>query len=351
MRISEVFSNKKAAEGVVKFSKSSFTDPFIIKIIDLVAKARSVPTTTIVDEINEKIAKFKKLEAKAPILFSTVNDNVIESELFHMFEDLDIDVPGAPKFSKETMTLLRNRSRVEHHSKFFPLRSFVEKRRLENPNYMYVDDPDEEDGPKTKGRLSKYPTGTAPKARGDHPARGFEGITTACATPKGDFVFNVAFCQKLLDWAYLKGIKPSGVKYVNKGGKIPDEYAYIEFLLMHEWLHYSEADFYYHRIIPNANSKLINYVGDFRSNYLLVKSGYEQLPMGLFNDKINYDRQKTYKDMYDAVKSEFDKMKEPGDGNGKQPVKVGDTVRMPNGKKGTVTALKPDGTADVEEMV
>jgi hypothetical protein len=148
-----------------------------------------------------------------------------------------------------------------------------------------------------------------------------------------------------LDWAFLKGIKPKQIKYQNNGGKIPPEYAYIEFLLMHEYLHYSEADFYYHRIIPKANSKIINYVGDFRSNYLLVKSGYEQLPMGLFNDKINYDRQKTYREMYDVVKGEFDKMKEPGK---KQQVQVGDTVRGPAGKKGTVTAVYPDGTADVD---
>jgi hypothetical protein len=61
-------------------------------------------------------------------------------------------------------------------------------------------------------------------------------------------------------------------------------------------------------MIPQANPTIINWVGDFRSNYLLVKSGYDQLPMGLFNDGINYDRQDTYKEMYDLVKSEFDKL-------------------------------------------
>jgi hypothetical protein len=57
-----------------------------------------------------------------------------------------------------------------------------------------------------------------------------------------------------------------------------------------------------------ANPKIINWVGDFRTNYLLVKSGFEQLPIGLFSDHVNYDRQKSYKEMYDIVKAEFDKL-------------------------------------------
>jgi hypothetical protein len=32
---------------------------------------------------------------------------------------------------------------------------------------------------------------------------------------------------------------------------------------------------------------------DFRSNYMLVKSGYEQLPIGLFSDDLNFDRELT----------------------------------------------------------
>jgi hypothetical protein len=73
-------------------------------------------------------------------------------------------------------------------------------------------------------------------------------------------------------------------------------------------MHYSNDDFYYQKIIPKANNTIINWVGDFRTNYLLVKSGYEQLPMGLFNDSINYDRQSEYIEMYRLVKEEFEKM-------------------------------------------
>jgi hypothetical protein len=39
-----------------------------------------------------------------------------------------------------------------------------------------------------------------------------------------------------------------------------------------------------------------------------VKSGYSQLPLGLYNDNINYDRQYTYEEMYKLVKEEFDKL-------------------------------------------
>ena len=171
------------------------------------------------------------------------------------------------------------------HSKFFPLRGFVSNRALVNDVWVI-----------TPTETPQY--------------RQYNDVDTACATPSGCFVFNRQFCQTLMDYSAIKGLKGNSKKYKSQGGPIPDEYAYIEFTIMHELMHYSEDDFYYQHIIPNANTQIINYVGDFRTNYTLVKSGYPQLPVGLFNDLINYDRQTKYTDMYDLVKQEMERMKD-----------------------------------------
>jgi hypothetical protein len=341
MRIKEAFEQRKFKEGEVKFSKSTFQDPFVIKVLDVLAGIRQVPVSQIIEEINAEIVKFNKIKDLCPTLHGTIADNIIESELFKQYWKLETPpLQGAPKFSKVTFFSLVNAIRGEHN-RFLPLRNFVEKRRHANPAYKFTQDPTDPNG--------------------DDPM--YKGVDTACATLTGEFVFSIKFCQKLIDWAHLKGIKPKGKKYASNGGvkvngrviPIPDEYAYLEFLIMHEYLHYSEGDFYYQKIIPDANMKIINYVGDFRSNYLLVKSGYEQLPIGLFNDKINYDRQKEYIEMYNLIKDEMDKLPKQdggggGEGDGKDiPIEVGQEVRMPNGKKGKVVAVNADGTADVEE--
>ncbi len=327
MRINEAFESKKYKEGEVKFSKSSPTDPFCLKIAGMIAAARSITVPDVFAEIETQVAKVKDLATKAPTIYHTIVDNIYEGELFSMMEKLNIDVPDCPKFSKVTFRKLTEYVRGEHN-RFFPLRNFIEKRPHANPAYYYSDDPHD---PDTKNSR-------------------FASVKTAAATPSGEFIFNVPFCQRLMDWAHLKELKPKGRKYSNHGGPIPYEYCYIEFLIMHEYLHYSEADFYYQQIIPDAHPKIINYVGDFRSNYLLVKSGYEQLPIGLFCDKINYDRQNAYIDMYNIVKNEMEEASGEGEGEGEMelPIEVGTRVKTPSGKKGVVTAINPDGSAVVQ---
>jgi hypothetical protein len=334
MSLREAFETKKSKLGEVKFSKSSPTDPFCVKVAGIIAAARQVTVPDIFKEIEEQVTKVKGIAATAPTIHHTIVDNIYESELFSMFEKLNIPVEGAPQFSKITFRKLMEAIRGEHN-RFFPLRNFIEKRPHANPAYYYTDDPHD---PETK--TSRWAS-----------------IKTAAATPNGEFIFNIPFMQKLIDWAHLKQLKPKGKKYDSNGGiligsqkiEIPWQYCYLEFLVMHEYLHYSEADFYYQNIIPDAHPKIINYVGDFRSNYLLVKSGYEQLPIGLFCDKINYDQQKAYIDMYNIVKNEMEQLPQGGGGEMELPIEVGTRVRCPNGKKGVVTAINPDGTAVVQE--
>jgi hypothetical protein len=287
MIIKEDLTQKAAEIGEVKFSKSVFTDPHIKKTIAHISKATNKPSKEIIDEINKELQKFKKIQTDAPILYHTIAINVIEGKVFNALKK--IPVKGAPELSVVTFTKLLRFIKQEHRS-LFPMRNFVNHKALHNPRYIFVPSKDAKE-------QEKY---------GD--------IDTAAATPNGEFIFNTEFMQELLNFAHLKGIKPKSKKYSNNKGDIPPEYAYIEFLIMHEFMHYTYADFHY-ADVHDADPTIANWVGDFRSNYDLVKGGQEQLPIGLYNDLINMDRQKNWKQMYDIVKSEFDKLsKEDQDG-------------------------------------
>ena len=283
MKIIEAFDNKKREVGELKFSETLMTDKHIVDIIKHLSKDTGKSIKDIEKIIEAEVAKYDDIHAKSPILYQTMVKNAVESSVWKIFEEADHSkVKERVEFSKIVFNQLWNMIRVEH-KQFFPLRNFIDKKFLLNPRKIFIPSNFEEDNKR------------------------FKSVTTAAATPKGEFIFNLKFMQDLLDFATFKKLKPKGKKYVSNGGDIPDQYAYIEFLILHELMHYSYADFYYAKKLK-ANNQIINWVGDFRSNYLLVKSGYEQIPIGLFNDGINYDRQSTYKEMYEIVKAEFDKL-------------------------------------------
>ena len=302
--IAEAFENKKRTVGEIKFLTSTLNDPYIRKLIAHTAKSANVAESVVMAAVEAQIADLTDASGKAPMLYETMIKNAAETAAFTVFWDAHQPAPtdpaamlkqaisGKPSFRVTTPTPIGPKFREfmfmklaqsirADHDDFFPLRGFVDRRILRNINWVFT-------------------------PSSDHPT--WNKINTAAATPSGTFIFNKTFMQCLLDHANIKQIKPAGQKYVSNGGDIPDEYAYIEFLIIHEFMHYSNDDFYYQKIIPNAKPTIINWVGDFRTNYLLVKSGYEQLPIGLFNDHINYDRQKEYIEMYNAVKAEMDKL-------------------------------------------
>src|SRR5277367_2201755 len=148
-RLNEAFETKKLEQGEVKFSKSSPTDSFCIKMAGIIANARQVTVQDIFKEIEVQIEKVKEIAAKAPTIYHTIVDNLYEGELFTMFEKLNIPVEGAPQFSKITFRKLTEYVRGEH-SRFFPLRNFIEKRPHANPAYYYTDDPHDPDTKKSR---------------------------------------------------------------------------------------------------------------------------------------------------------------------------------------------------------
>jgi predicted metal-dependent peptidase len=285
--LNEAFESRIVQKGTIQFKNHKISDPHIQDTINLIAKTLNVQPTDIVKEIEGKIEEFQKIADLAPILYGTIVKNIVEDEVFKKMQEAKPLIEDAPKFDASVFWRLIRLIKADH-DQFLPLRSFLNPKRLYQPVILLTPDPKRPD---------------------------LDSISTAAASPKGEFYFNVDFMQDLINFAHVKGLKPKGLKYVSNGGKIPNEYGWIEFLIMHEFLHYVYDDFHYQKIIPNANHKIINWVGDFRSNYLLVKSGYEQLPIGLFNDDINYDRQRTYQEMYDLVKSELEKLPDD-DGEG-----------------------------------
>lgn len=288
MYINEAFETRKFDKGTVKFSRTSINDPHVEHILDLISKESKIPVPALKQQIIEKANKFNDIKDKAPLLYDTIALNIVEDELFKLFQKyIKGVVPGASKFNTRTFRELISWIQSDHSKQFNPLKSMMKAKPLFAPRIVFV------------------PLAPDNKSKED---KAYADCDTACASPRGEFAFNTNFMQDLINFAYLKGIKPKGNKFKSNGGDIPDDYAYVEFVIIHEFMHYTYDDFHYQKVIKNANPTIINWVGDFRTNYLLVKSGYAQLPMGLFNDHVNFDRQGDYLEMYRIVDEEFKKL-------------------------------------------
>jgi predicted metal-dependent peptidase len=273
-------SNAKRAVGTVS-PKSDLQDPHIRKLIDYLSKTTNQSVQDIEAHLMDKVQEMAGLQKKAPILYASMAHNAIEAELNKLFEKAP-QPKAAPTFDPITFSALIRRVKAENAS-IFPLRNFIDRKPIASPRIILTPSKDPID------------------------EKRFGSIHTAAATPDGEFIFYVPFMQQCLNFAHIKGVTPKSKKYKNNGGDFAPEWSIIEFLILHEFFHYTHADFHYQKVLK-ADPQIINWVGDFRSNYDLIKAGHEPIPMGLYNDLINYDRQKTYKEMYDLVKSEFDKL-------------------------------------------
>ena len=279
--LSGLTNERKYKKGQSILASSSINSPHIVKIINYLVSA-GLNKKELIAQVEEFTERDKECAAIAPNMYAGIAQNSAESAVFNALRQSKIEVEEAPKLSGITLKALFYAVQVEN-KQFFPLRDFVKLKTLRGmPNLIPV------------------PSASYPK---------FNNIDTACITPKGDIFINSGFAQALIDYAYLKGVKPKKKKYVCNGGDIPDEYCYIEFVIMHELLHYSYGDFYFDKILK-ASAREINYAGDYRSNYKLVASGYEQIPIGLFSDTINYDVQEKYKDMIDIIREETKKLRD-----------------------------------------
>lgn len=273
--------------GQVPFKSSKISDPHIRAIVNQESKKTRISTAEIDAMIATKLAKIEELKKYSKLLYETVAKNAVESAVWEISQHLS----DTAEFSKRRVTWdpitfnqLINDIQLEN-DEFFPLRGPYEYTSIQHISPLIINS--KEPNPEL-GDLNK--------------------VTTAAATADGHFVFNKEFMQKLLDFAVVENLHPSGAKYQSNGGNIPDAYGYIEFLIIHELLHYSYGDMYIGKKMPHYNHNVHNIASDLRSNYMLVKNGLPQLPIGLFSDYINYDRQGSYEELCRVVKQELDKL-------------------------------------------
>ena len=316
LKFSELLS-EQFAKSIDKNAKANFEDvdlstPYVKKIIKREAKVRGLSVQEITDELQARLDMEMENFKHANQRQNAVNmKNMIESILFGYITPSD-DLP------KVTLK---------------ELKEMIKWVRVSNPAFFKLKDP-------ITGKKVKVSIHITPAPKFVKQPEWMKQVTTAAATANGELIFNVDFCKKLINYAHLKGVKPAGGMYQSNGGNIPDSYAYIEFLILHEIYHIVHADHFYgdtelvklmvregptrwpklmksagwsgdistkkgrktlRRAAKRANGQIQNYVGDYITNYELVKKGYAQLPIGLFATDYNYDNFDSMEDIQIAV--------------------------------------------------
>jgi hypothetical protein len=349
--LKENFEIKKKALDQVKFKSSKLSDSHIREIVNLISKRFGIPAQLIDTQLASHIVDIEKMKTYSKLLYDTAAKNAAASAAFKVLQTFP-DYKFEDRRVKWDLAVFKNLIDLiqDEHEQFFPLRAPGEMNYILSiaPIIVPTDDP----------KLDEY-----------------NKITTAAATSGGDFIFNKNFMQQLMDFAVLENSKPKGKKYQSNGGVIPDAYAPIEFLILHELLHYAYGDFNKSKRLSQYSHQVHNFASDFRSNYMLVKNGYEQLPLGLFSDFINYDRQEKYDELCKVVHDElkklphdlqqkFEEISELDDhddqdesgkdsdigGKGtKWTPKVGEKVKLPDGSPAIVKSIE-NGKAVVERI-
>ena len=346
----EAFDFKRKDKGQVPFKSSAITDPHIMSVIRKIAAETGVHENTLRDEISNsrELKYYDEVKKYSPMLYDTIAKNAIENAAFnHIGESIKLkkiefaDVKFDWKIFKKLLTLI-----MQDNPKLWPLIAPGELKRIYKITPILV--------PSNNPELKKY-----------------NDVTTAAVDPGGNFIFCMPFMQQLINYAAASGVVPKGAKYISNGGTIPDSYAYIEFLILHEVFHYYFGDFSTGNRYSQYQHMAHNWAMDFRSNYILVKSGYEQLPMGLFSDDLNMDREstKSYGQLIKAVDAEMQKLPEhlrqwindkiddhpkppQQPPQPKKPRAVGDLVKVKStGQVGKITSINSDGSFEVDTNI
>lgn len=268
------------------FSKTDKEDLFVNQILNGYCKNNNIRISKVKNEIESKYNKKYKQYSISNLLYSSLKDNIIEEILFNDYIQIDVN---NPLFNDLDFYKLKKHIIYEHKS-LFPLRDGYTRKEIIKINWFIV----------PSKSFQKLPDI-------------LENCLSAGVTSTGEMVFNRNFCEKLCLYAQKKGVKPSGNKYISNGGYIPDYYCYIEFLILHEFYHIIHGDTFYTKKFKNLNKEVENIVGDFIINYKLIKKGYLQPPIGLFNMDINYEKQKTIEEMRDIVIEEMERISDSYD--------------------------------------
>lgn len=334
---------RSMTKGTVAFRTSDVSDAHIKKILQKVSVRTGVSMQDLEKQLSDDIDKIKEIGQYSNLLYSTMLQNAAEDAAFSIIwkskfpvkeEEYDISTGENRKILRDLIELIK----LDNES-FFPLQSPDKLQIISDILPIIV--------PSPKKEYEMYN----------------KLVDTAAIAKNGDFIFNKNFLQSLLYYGAAVDVKPKGKKYVCNGGTIPDNWCYIEFVIVHEILHWDYGDFFAGKRFSQYSHTAHNIGSDLRSNYLLVKNGYEQLPMGLFSDDINFDRPETnsYQKLMAVVDRELKKLPKrlqafikthddhpppPPPGKPWTP-EIGDVVIEHNtGKFIRITKDKGDGTYD-----
>lgn len=342
-RLSEAFSAKRNEKGLTPFRKTDINDQGVLAAIKKLTTEAGVSEQDLMHSINKNIGSYSELQKYSPFLYDTIAQNAAENVVFEKIMAAK-DSFRTTKFQLTTFFKLLKVIQEEVKG-LFPLRA---------PNVH---------GVMERKSIFKIEPILVPSTKPAY--KQFNSLSTAAVTANGDFIFNVQFMEQLLTYADVSGLTPTGKKYQANGGPFPNGYSYIEFLILHEILHYKFGDFTVaKKHLKKYNSRVHNFASDFRSNYILVKAGYQQLPIGLFSDDLNFDREETknYGRLLKTVHAELQKIppelqgkvekylddhgdnpKPPDQQNeesDKHPL-IGKYVKQPNGTYGKIVDFNP----------
>lgn len=220
-KFSQMF-NEQFIKSVRKDLKAEFETvdlktPYVAKIITREAEQRGKTEKEIEADLQARLDKaMHNFDGTNERANGVTKKNMIESILFDYL---------SPSEKVPKITLKQ-------------LKEMIKWIRVSNPAFFKLKDP-------ITGKRVKISVHITPAPGFMKQPAWMKGVTTAAATATGELIFNVEFCKQLIQYAHTKEVHPQGGMYESNGGPIPDSYAYIEFLILHEVYHIVHADHFY----------------------------------------------------------------------------------------------------------
>lgn len=279
MRFSEMaIIHTRKQRGEVPFKVTSLDSEHIRKIIKHVSQETGVSEQDIVKEMeqNKYILEMRQIAEEIKKISSEIPNAI---GLYRNMMD------NAAEYA--ALKIIGRAGKVDFDADIF--NRLIQYIRAEN-NMMPMRSPDFSTKTRSSITIGKQLAPILVPNPDPRLAAKYNDIETAAATPDGFFIFNMNFMRDLINFAEVTGLRMDTPKYQSNGGDIPDSYGYIETLILHEFLHFRFGDFSRFTSLKKYSHHTHNVATDLRSNYILLKSGYPQLPLGLYSDEFNTDR-------------------------------------------------------------
>lgn len=258
-----------------KFRETTIDSPEITKAIESVSAKTGVPADLLRKDIEKELEKIVKLQKYSPLMYEDMSKNAVETAAFNLiwsskkYKDVsknEWDLDNEELFNK----LLELFDRIEldlTSTHVMPFRFPKSSKRIVNLNPIFIPN-------------YAFPQYSNKKSK--------RFIKTAAVSQYGQFFFNKQFMEALLFYGSIIDVQPTGRLYERNGGPFPNNFCYIEFLIMHEIFHWTFEDIRKGNKYKKYSHLAKNLADDYANNALLVSLGYCQIPVGFFSSKLNY---------------------------------------------------------------